>query len=59
LSSDGARKALSKDALSRRAPDLWRYCELLPRAISSAWAKPLRLAEARPEARRGEIIVNY
>jgi threonine synthase len=26
----GVRKALSKDALSARAPDLWRYRELLP-----------------------------
>jgi threonine synthase len=27
---DGVRKALSKDALSRRSFDLWRYRELLP-----------------------------
>jgi hypothetical protein len=27
---DGARKALSKEVLNRRAPDLWRYRELLP-----------------------------
>ena len=27
---DGVRKALSKEALARRAPDLWRYRELLP-----------------------------
>jgi threonine synthase len=27
---DGVRKSLSKEALSRRAPDLWRYRELLP-----------------------------
>jgi threonine synthase len=26
----GVRKALTKDALARRAPDLWRYRELLP-----------------------------
>jgi threonine synthase len=26
----GIRKALSKEALARRAPDLWRYRELLP-----------------------------
>ena len=26
----GVRKALSKEALARRAPDLWRYRELLP-----------------------------
>ena len=26
----GVKKALSKDALARRAPDLWRYRELLP-----------------------------
>jgi threonine synthase len=26
----GVRKALSKQALSQRAPDLWRYRELLP-----------------------------
>jgi threonine synthase len=27
---DGVRKSLSKEALNRRAPDLWRYRELLP-----------------------------
>ena len=27
---DGVRKTLSKDVLARRAPDLWRYRELLP-----------------------------
>jgi threonine synthase len=27
---DGVKKALSKDTLARRAPDLWRYRELLP-----------------------------
>ncbi|HEX8809983.1 MAG TPA: threonine synthase, partial [Xanthobacteraceae bacterium] len=27
---DGIKKALRKDALARRAPDLWRYRELLP-----------------------------
>src|SRR5712691_3663 len=27
---DGVRNALGKDALARRAPDLWRYRELLP-----------------------------
>ena len=27
---DGVKKALSKDALARREPDLWRYRELLP-----------------------------
>ena len=27
---DGVRKALSKEALTRRTPDLWRYRELLP-----------------------------
>jgi threonine synthase len=27
---DGVRKALNKEALARRAPDLWRYRELLP-----------------------------
>jgi len=27
---DGVKKALSKDALSSRPPDLWRYRELLP-----------------------------
>jgi threonine synthase len=27
---DGVRKALTKEALARRAPDLWRYRELLP-----------------------------
>ena len=26
----GVAKALSKEALARRAPDLWRYRELLP-----------------------------
>ena len=27
---DGVRKSFSKEALNRRAPDLWRYRELLP-----------------------------
>jgi threonine synthase len=27
---DGVRKALTKEVLARRAPDLWRYRELLP-----------------------------
>ena len=27
---DGVRKAMTKEALARRAPDLWRYRELLP-----------------------------
>ena len=27
---DGVRKSLSKEVLNRRAPDLWRYRELLP-----------------------------
>jgi threonine synthase len=27
---DGVRRALSKETLARRAPDLWRYRELLP-----------------------------
>jgi threonine synthase len=27
---DGVRKALTKEALAQRAPDLWRYRELLP-----------------------------
>ena len=27
---DGVRKSFSKEALTRRAPDLWRYRELLP-----------------------------
>src|SRR6202051_4151859 len=27
---DGVKKALSKDALASRPPDLWRYRELLP-----------------------------
>jgi threonine synthase len=27
---DGVKKALNKDALAHRAPDLWRYRELLP-----------------------------
>jgi threonine synthase len=27
---EGAKRALSKDALTRRPPDLWRYRELLP-----------------------------
>src|ERR1700724_440329 len=27
---DGVKKALSKDALAQRPPDLWRYRELLP-----------------------------
>ena len=27
---DGVRKALTKEALAQRPPDLWRYRELLP-----------------------------
>jgi threonine synthase len=41
---DGVRKALSKEALSRRPPDLWRYRELLP------------LRRARDIVSLGEVI---
>src|SRR5262245_5691496 len=61
---DGVRKALSKDALGQRAPDLWRYRELLP----VRKAEPIvRLGQAMPPMIRlrglsatlgaGEILV--
>ena len=39
---EGVRKALSKEILAARAPDLWRYRELLPVRKTediSAWVK--------------------
>jgi threonine synthase len=39
---DGVAKALSKDELARRPPDLWRsgsFCRSAAPPISSAWAK--------------------
>ena len=39
----GVKKALGKDALARREPDLWRYRELLPvRACKTSSASARR-----------------
>ena len=58
----GVRNALSRDALSRRPPDLWRYRELLPvrRAqdivsLGEAMTPLVRLAKLAPKG--GELIV--
>ena len=60
----GVRKALSKDALAARAPDLWRYRELLPVRDAAEHRQPRRgddaarsAAEARGQLGGGEILV--
>jgi threonine synthase len=61
---DGVRKALTKEALSRRLPDLWRYRELLPvrRArdivsLGEAITPLVRLPKLAQKLGGGEIIV--
>jgi threonine synthase len=61
---DGVRKALTKEALSRRPPDLWRYRELLPvrRArdivsLGEAITPLVRLPKLAQKLGGGEIIV--
>jgi threonine synthase len=61
---DGVKKALSKDALASRPPDLWRYRELLPvRRVSDivslgeAVTPLLPLPKIAAKLRGGEILV--
>src|SRR5262252_894971 len=61
---DGVRRALTKEALSRRPPDLWRYRELLPvrRAcdivsLGEAMTPLVRLPKLAQKLGGGEIIV--
>ena len=61
---DGVRTALTKEALTRRAPDLWRYRELLPvrrtgDIVSLGEAVTPLLAMPKLSARRGaaELLV--
>jgi threonine synthase len=61
---DGVKKALSKDALSRRPPDLWRYRELLPVrriadivSLGEAMTPLLPLPKLTAKLGGGEILV--
>jgi threonine synthase len=61
---DGIRKALSKDALSARPPDLWRYRELLPVrrvedivSLGEAATPLLRLTKLESRLGGGELLV--
>jgi threonine synthase len=61
---DGIRKALSKDALSARPPDLWRYRELLPVrrvedivSLGEAVTPLLRLTKLESRLGGGELLV--
>jgi threonine synthase len=61
---DGVRKALSKDTLAARSPDLWRYRELLPvrRAadivsLGEAMTPLLPLPKGSKKMRGGELWV--
>jgi threonine synthase len=61
---DGVKKALSKDALASRPPDLWRYRELLPvRRVSDivslgeAVTPLLPLPKIAAKLRSGELLV--
>jgi threonine synthase len=61
---DGIRKALSKDALSARPPDLWRYRELLPVrrvqdivSLGEAVTPILRLPKLEAKLGGGELLV--
>ena len=61
---DGVKKALSKQALANRPPDLWRYRELLPvRKVSDivslgeAMTPLLPLPKIAAKLRGGEILV--
>jgi threonine synthase len=60
----GIKKALSKDALAQRPPDLWRYRELLPLrrvadivTLGEAMTPLVRLSTLAPKIGGGEIIV--
>jgi threonine synthase len=61
---DGVRKALSKDALAQRPPDLWRYRELLPVrrvadivSLGEAITPLMRLPKLAAKAGGGELNV--
>jgi len=61
---DGVRRALSKDALARRPPDLWRYRELLPVrrtqdivSLGEAVTPLVRLPKLAQQLGGGELIV--
>jgi threonine synthase len=60
----GVRAALTKEALARRAPDLWRYRELLPVrrmadivSLGEAVTPLMRLPKLAAKARGGELLV--
>ena len=61
---DGVKKALSKEALANRPPDLWRYRELLPVrrvadivSLGEAMTPLLPLPKIAAKLRGGEILV--
>jgi threonine synthase len=61
---DGVKKALSKDALASRPPDLWRYRELLPVrrvadivSLGEAMTPLLPLPKIAAKLHGGEILV--
>ncbi len=61
---DGVKKALSKDALANRPPDLWRYRELLPVrriedivSLGEAMTPLLPLPKLAAKMRGGELLV--
>jgi threonine synthase len=60
----GVRKALSKDVLARRAPDLWRYRELLPIrqhkdivSLGEVMTPLIRMPNLEAKLGGGEILV--
>ncbi len=60
----GVAKALSKQALSQRAPDLWRYRELLPVrkpehivSLGEAMTPIVRMPKLAAKLRAGDILV--
>jgi threonine synthase len=61
---DGVKKALSKEALANRPPDLWRYRELLPVrkaadivSLGEAMTPLLPLPKIAAKLRGGELLV--
>src|SRR5580692_135717 len=61
---DGVQKALSKDALANRPPDLWRYRELLPVrriedivSLGETMTPILLLPKLSAKMRGGELLV--
>ena len=61
---NGVRAALGKDALSARAPDLWRYRELLPVrrlsdivSLGEAMTPLIRMPRLENELGGGEILI--